>query len=133
MRKHEVVKLAVDFDAFETSGSVYSATHRCTFSTDTVKTPNDEYQRAAATSVPSHTDGCDAMWTVSWFLSQRKEQPVMGKIFWPKRDGEIGDWRNLRVGELCVLYTSPNVTEAIKCRKTGNAGHEACVHFSRKT
>lgn len=44
MRKHEVVNVAVDFGAFETSGSIYPATHRCTFSSATVKTPNDEYQ-----------------------------------------------------------------------------------------
>jgi len=57
----------------------------------------------------------------------------MGKIFGPEREGKIGDWRTLRVGELCVLYSSPNVTEAIKCRKIGLAGHEACVHCNWKT
>jgi len=57
----------------------------------------------------------------------------MGKILGPEREGKIGDWRNLRVGELCVLYSSPNVTEAIKCRKIGLAGHEACVHCNWKT
>ena len=65
MRKCKVVKLSVDFNAFETSGSIYPATHRCIFSSTTVKTPNDEYQQAAAPSLRSHTDDCDVMWTVS--------------------------------------------------------------------
>ena len=115
------------------SGSIYPAAHHCTFSSATVKTPNDKYQRVAALSVRSHTDGYDVMWTVSWFLSQRKEQPVMGNVFGPKREGEIGDWRKLHVGELYGLYSSPNRTEAIKCKKIGFAGHVTCVHCNWKT
>jgi hypothetical protein len=51
-----------------------------------------------------------------------------GEVLGPKWGG-IGDWRKLRVGELCGLYRSPNITEAIECRKVGFAGHVACEHF----
>jgi hypothetical protein len=57
----------------------------------------------------------------------------MGNVFGPKREGEIGDWRKLLVGELCGLYSSPNTTEAIKYKKIGFAGHVTCVHCNWKT
>lgn len=57
----------------------------------------------------------------------------MGKVCGPKREGEIGDWRKLRVGELCGLYFLPNMTEAIKFRKTGFAGQITCVFCNWKT
>jgi hypothetical protein len=56
----------------------------------------------------------------------------MGTLFGPKREGEIGDWRELRVGELCELCYLPNMMETIKCRKKEFAGHLACVRCNLK-
>jgi len=41
------------------------------------------------------------------------ENKVLRKIFGPKRDEVIGDWRGLYKEELCDLY-SPNITRVIK-------------------
>jgi len=42
------------------------------------------------------------------------ENRVLRKIFEPKRDEVIGEWRRLHNGELYDLYCSPNVTRVIK-------------------
>jgi hypothetical protein len=42
------------------------------------------------------------------------ENRVLRKIFGPKRDELMGDWRKLHNEELHNLYSSPNVTRMIK-------------------
>jgi hypothetical protein len=47
---------------------------------------------------------------------------VLGRIFGPKRDEVTGEWRKLHNGELCNLYSSPDIVRQIKARrKVGGA------------
>jgi hypothetical protein len=55
--------------------------------------------------------GCE-----TWSLTLREEcklkvfeNRVLRKAFGPRRDEGIGDWRRLHIGELCNLYSSPNI------------------------
>jgi hypothetical protein len=50
---------------------------------------------------------------------------VLRRIFGPKRDEVMGDWRKLHNEELHNLYSSPNIIRMIKSRKTRWAGHVA--------
>jgi hypothetical protein len=47
------------------------------------------------------------------------------KIFGPKRDEVIGDWRKLHNEELHNLYCSPSIIRIIKLRRVQWAGHVA--------
>jgi len=42
------------------------------------------------------------------------ENRVLGRIFGPKRDEVIGEWRKLQNEELHALYSSPNIVQLIK-------------------
>jgi hypothetical protein len=60
--------------------------------------------------------GCD-----TWSLTLREEyrlkafeNSVLRKIFGPKRVEVTGEWRRLHIKELYALYSSPNITRAIK-------------------
>ena len=53
------------------------------------------------------------------------EKRVLGRIFGPKRDEEIGEWRKLHNEEFQVLYSSPNIVRLIKSRRMRWAGHVA--------
>jgi hypothetical protein len=44
------------------------------------------------------------------------ENRVLRRIFGPKRDGVIGEWRKLHNEELHILYSSPNIIRQIKSR-----------------
>jgi hypothetical protein len=44
------------------------------------------------------------------------ENRVLRRIFGPKRDGAIGEWRRLHNEELNDLYSSPNIIRVIKSR-----------------
>jgi hypothetical protein len=53
------------------------------------------------------------------------ENRVLRRIFGPKRDEVIGEWRKLRSGELHNLYSSPYIIRHIKSRRMRWAGHVA--------
>jgi len=71
--------------------------------------------------------GCE-----TWSLTLREERRlrvfenrVLRRIFGPKRDDVIGEWRKLHNDELNVLYSSPNIVRVIKSRRMRWAGHVA--------
>jgi len=53
------------------------------------------------------------------------ENRVLRRIFGPKRDEVMGEWRKLHNEELKVLYSSPNYVRVIKLRRMRWAGHVA--------
>jgi hypothetical protein len=53
------------------------------------------------------------------------ENRVLRRIFGPKRDKVIGEWRKLHNEELNNLYCSPNIAGVIKSRRVRWAGHVA--------
>jgi hypothetical protein len=59
------------------------------------------------------------------------ENRVLRKIFGSKRDVVTGEWRKLRSGELCILYSSPNIIRQIKSRRVRWAGHVASMGEER--
>jgi hypothetical protein len=50
---------------------------------------------------------------------------VLRRIFGPKRDEVMGDWRKLHNEELHNLYSSPNIIRMIKSRRMRWVGHVA--------
>jgi hypothetical protein len=53
------------------------------------------------------------------------ENRVLRRIFGPKRDEVMGDWRKLHNEELHNLYSSPYIIRTIKSRRMRWAGHVA--------
>jgi hypothetical protein len=53
------------------------------------------------------------------------------RIFGPKRDEVIGEWRRLHKEELYYLYSSPNIFRLIKSRRMW-AGHVARMGEERR-
>jgi hypothetical protein len=51
------------------------------------------------------------------------ENRVLRRIFGPKRDEVMGEWRKLHNEELCDLYSSPSLFRIIKSRRIRWAGH----------
>ena len=50
---------------------------------------------------------------------------VLRRIFGPRRDEVMGEWRRLHNEELNDLYCSPNIVRVIKSRRMRWAGHVA--------
>ena len=56
---------------------------------------------------------------------------MLRRIFGPKRDEVIGEWRKLHNEELNDLYCSPNIVRMIKSRGMKWAGHVALMEERR--
>ena len=77
--------------------------------------------------MPDVLYGCE-----TWALTLRKERRlrvfekrVLRRIFGPKRDEVIEEWRKQHNEELNDLYSSPNIVWVIKSRRMRKAGHVA--------
>jgi len=71
--------------------------------------------------------GCE-----TWSLKLREERRlrvfenrVLRRIFGPKSDEIIGEWRKVHNEELNVRYSSPNIVRVIKSRRMRWAWHVA--------
>jgi hypothetical protein len=53
------------------------------------------------------------------------ENKVLRRIFGPRRDEVIGEWRKLHNEELNGLYCSPNNVQVIKSKRMRWVGHVA--------
>jgi hypothetical protein len=51
------------------------------------------------------------------------ENRVLRRIFGPKRDKVMGEWRKLHNEELCDWYPSPSIIRIIKSRRMRWTGH----------
>jgi hypothetical protein len=61
------------------------------------------------------------------------ENRVLRRIFGPKRDEVMGEWRKLHNKELHDLYSSPSIIRIIKSRRMRWAGHVARMGEKRNT
>jgi hypothetical protein len=71
--------------------------------------------------------GCE-IWTVTLREEQRLrvfENRMLRRIFGPRRDEAIGEWRRLHNAELNDLYSSPIIIRVIKSRRMRLAEHVA--------
>jgi hypothetical protein len=59
------------------------------------------------------------------------ESRVLRRLFGPKRDEVMCQWRKLHSGELHILYSSPDIIRQIKSRIMRWAGHVACMGQER--
>jgi hypothetical protein len=53
------------------------------------------------------------------------ENRVLRRVFGPKRDEMMGDWRKLHSEELHNLYSTPDIIRIMKSRRMKWAGHLA--------
>jgi hypothetical protein len=61
------------------------------------------------------------------------EKRVLRRMFEPKKDEVIRDWRKRHNEELDNLYSSPSIIRMIKLRRMRSAGHVTRVWAKRKT
>jgi hypothetical protein len=59
------------------------------------------------------------------------ENRLLRRIFGPKRDEVMGEWRKLHSGELHNLYSSPDIIRQSKSRRMRWVGHVACMGEGR--
>jgi len=59
------------------------------------------------------------------------ENMVLRRIFGPRRDEVMGQWRRLHNEELNDLYSSPNIVRVIKSRRMRWVGHVAWMGEER--
>jgi hypothetical protein len=60
------------------------------------------------------------------------ENRILRRIFGPKRDEVMGEWRKLHSEELRNLYSSPDIIRQVKSRRMRWAGHVARMGEERK-
>ena len=77
---------------------------------------------------------CPVTWSLT--LSEESklrvfENTVLRRIFGPRRDEVMGEWRRLHNEELNDLYCSPNIVRVIKLRRMRWAGHVARMGVER--
>jgi hypothetical protein len=53
------------------------------------------------------------------------ENRVLRRVFGPKRDEVIGEWRKLNNEELSDLYSLPNIVWVVRSRRMRWTGHVA--------
>jgi hypothetical protein len=77
--------------------------------------------------------GCE-----TWSLTLREEHRLrlfenrmLRRIFVPKRDEVMGEWRKMHSGEVHNLYSSLDIIRQIKSRRMRWAGHVACMGEGR--
>ena len=76
--------------------------------------------------------GCE-----TWSLTMREERKLrvfenmVLRIFGPRRDEVMGEWRRLHNEELNDLYSSPNIVQVIKLRRMRWAAHVARMGVER--
>ena len=56
---------------------------------------------------------------------------MLKKVFGPKRDDVIAEWRKLHNEELSDLYSLPNILRVVKSRRMRWAGHVARMEEGR--
>jgi hypothetical protein len=86
------------------------------------------------TILPVILYGCE-----TWSLTLREEHRlkvfenrVLRRVFGPKRDEVMGEWRKLHNEELHSLYSSPDIIRQVKSRRMRWAGHVARMGEERK-
>jgi hypothetical protein len=77
--------------------------------------------------------GCET-WSLTFREEHRLrvfENRVPRRIFGPKRDEVMGEWRKLHNGELHNLYSSPDIIRQMKSRRKRWVWHVACMGEGR--
>jgi hypothetical protein len=78
--------------------------------------------------------GCET-WSLTLSVEHRLrvfENRVLRRIFGPKRDEVMGEWRKLHNEELHNLHSSPDIIRQVKSRQMRWAGHVAHMGEERK-